>query len=120
MITNFGKMSDKHLKRIEEERSNSKPGFKDDFKKPDLDLVLGDFTRALQLVGEVGTKGANKYSDHGWLEVREGKRRYSSAMLRHYFKEEEGEWEDEELELPHAACVAWNALARLELILREQ
>ena len=94
-------------------------GAKDDSLKPDLDLVLGDFTRALQEVGKIGTKGAIKYSEHGWLSVPNGTRRYSSALLRHYFLESEGEYLDEELQLPHAACVAWNALARLELILRE-
>ena len=96
------------------------PGAKDDALKPNLDLVLGDFARALQAVGVVGTKGASKYSEHGWLSVEGGKRRYSSAMLRHYFLESEGEYVDKELKVPHAACVAWNALARLELILLEK
>ena len=32
-------------------------------------LVLGSFARALMAVTEVGTFGANKYSDRGWLEV---------------------------------------------------
>jgi len=97
-----------------------KAGAKDDSGKPDLDLVLGDFSKALQKVGEIGTKGAIKYSEHGWLSVPDGQRRYSSALLRHYFLESEGEYLDPELNLPHAACVAWNALARLELILREK
>lgn len=96
------------------------PGVKDDGSKPDLDLVLGDFASALELVGKVGTFGANKYTDHGWLEVENGVRRYSSAMLRHYFKESEGEYLDPETNLPHAAAVAWNALARLQLIFNER
>jgi len=95
-------------------------GAKDDSKKPDLDLVLGDFATALQLVGCVGTYGAKKYSKHGWLVVDNGVRRYSSAMLRHYFLESEGEYLDSETDLPHAAAVAWNALARLQLILNER
>lgn len=95
-------------------------GAKDDGKKPDLDLVLGDFAAALQLVGDVGTFGAKKYTDHGWLRVDNGIRRYTSAMLRHYFKESDGEYLDPEMNLPHAAAIAWNALARLQLIINER
>jgi hypothetical protein len=39
------------------------PGAKDDMDKPRLDLVLGDFKKALWGVGLVGTFGAKKYSD---------------------------------------------------------
>jgi hypothetical protein len=92
-------------------------GFKDDSDKPDLDLVLGGFSKALYEVGKVGTFGAKKYTDNGWKSVSNGERRYTSAMLRHYFKESDGELIDPESELSHATHTAWNALARLELIL---
>ena len=85
-----------------------------------MDLVLGRFPRALEAVSAVGTFGANKYSEDGWLQVPNGIRRYGSAMLRHYFKDSEGEYLDAETQLPHVAAVAWNALSRLELILLEK
>jgi len=94
------------------------PGAKLDNEKPMLDLVLGDFARALQEVGKVGTMGARKYSEHGWLSVDRGETRYLSAGLRHYFFYREGEEIDPESGLSHLAHSAWNALAVLELYLR--
>lgn len=103
------------------------PGAKLDAGKVMMGVVLQGFHRALRHVGQVGTKGAVKYSKFGFLEVDEGKARYTDAMMRHWFKECTGEEFDmvddqgnlgtEEL---HAACVAWNALARLEFILMEK
>lgn len=90
-------------------------GVKLDDGKPRLDLVLGDFSMALWLVGLVGTFGANKYSDSGWQYVDDGIERYSSAMLRHYLKHKSGERLDEESDQLHLAHMAWNALAVLQL-----
>ena len=95
------------------------PGAKLDNGKPRLSLVLGGFSNALQAVGEVGTFGANKYSDNGWLEVKNGLQRYSDAMLRHQFADMAGEDNDQESGLLHAAHSAWNALAVLELKLTQ-
>lgn len=95
----------------------SDPGAKLDVGKPRLGLVLGDFSRALVAVGEVGTFGANKYSDSGWLCVPNGIDRYTDALLRHLFAEFSNETIDSDSELLHAAHSAWNALARLELLL---
>lgn len=94
------------------------PGAKLDQGKNRLGLVLLAFSRALQEVGEVGTYGANKYSDNGWKFVTDGEARYTDAMLRHLFAETH-ELLDKETDLLHAAQVAWNALARLELKLME-
>lgn len=91
------------------------PGAKLDAGKNRLGLVLGSFANALWAVGEVGTYGANKYSDHGWRSVPNGMERYADAMLRHYFTHERGDVEDPETELDHLAHMAWNALAVLEL-----
>ena len=102
------------------------PGSKLDAGKNRLGLVLGGFARALEAVSEVGTLGANKYSDNGWKEVSNGSDRYTDAMLRHLMKEFKGELTDKELtemkgdKVLHASCVAWNALARLSLILNER
>lgn len=94
------------------------PGAKLDHGKPDLSLLLM-FGRALSAVGEVGTFGANKYTRGGWQFVPEGRNRYTAACLRHLCKEHY-EARDPDSGLLHAAHAAWNALARLELELREQ
>jgi hypothetical protein len=96
------------------------PGAKADDGKPDLDLVLGDFARALEVVGEIGTAGAKKYSEHGWLSVPNGIRRYLSAGWRHVLKFRRGEIYDYDSKQLHLGHAAWNALAVLELYLREQ
>ena len=96
------------------------PGAKLDAGKPRLGLVLMGFPRALEAVGHVGTYGAAKYSPGGWQHVRDGKQRYTDAMLRHLMAEARGEEVDEESGLGHAAQTCWNSLARLELMLREK
>lgn len=101
-------------------RKAGEPGAKLDQGKNRLGLVMFGFARALQAVGGVGTYGATKYSDNGWKDVPDGAARYTDAMLRHLLKEAEGETFDPSTGLAHAAQTAWNALARLELMLRKQ
>lgn len=96
------------------------PGAKLDAGKPRLALVLGDFARALRAVSEVGTLGAVKYSDRGWLQVPDAQARYADAALRHLFAYFAGELYDPELGTPHLANAAWDLLAVLELTLRER
>lgn len=96
------------------------PGTKLDAGKPRLGLVFMTMARALQEVGEVATFGANEYSDDGWLAVPDGERRYTDAMLRHLMKEAVGEERDAKSKLRHAAHTAWNALARLDLMIRRE
>lgn len=96
------------------------PGAKLDAGKIRPALVLGSFARALWKVSEVGTYGARKYSDNGWLSVDNGISRYSDAELRHMLREWMGEERDPDTDIEHAAHHAWNALARLELLLREK
>jgi hypothetical protein len=96
------------------------PGAKDDAEKPRLGLVLGGFPRALRAVGEIGTFGARKYTDNGWLVVPDGEARYTDALLRHLLADFEGETLDPESGYTHAAHAAWNALATLELRLRSK
>ena len=94
------------------------PGAKLDSGKNRLGLVLHGFPRAITEVGRIGTYGARKYTDNGWMQVCDGQRRYTDAMYRHLMAEAAGENSDPESGLLHAAHAAWNALARLELLLR--
>lgn len=96
------------------------PGAKLDQGKNRLGLVLMDFASALIEVGKVGTYGAKKYTDHGWLTVLEAEGRYTDAMFRHLLAEGKGELKDPDTNLLHAAHAAWNALARLRFILERQ
>ena len=100
-------------------KSQHEPGAKMDAGKNRLGLVFNGFSLALQAVGAVGTYGANKYTEEGWKAVPGAKERYTDALLRHLFKEFNGEALDQDSGLSHAAHLAWNALARLEFILEE-
>ena len=100
-------------------KSPNEAGSKLDAGKNRLGLVLCGFARALQEVGRVGTYGANKYTDNGWMSVPDGERRYTDAMLRHLMREATGEDNDPDTGLRHAAHAAWNALARLDLAIRK-
>ncbi len=100
-------------------KSQHDPGAKLDAGKSRAGLVLGGFARALLEVSEVGTFGAEKYTPQGWTQVPGGIERYTDAMYRHLLSEAAGERDDQETGLMHAAHAAWNALARLDLLLRE-
>lgn len=101
-------------------REQHQPGAKLDAGKLRPALVLGGFARALTAVTAVGTFGAAKYTDNGWMSVPNGEERYDDANLRHWLKEKSGEAIDQDSELEHAAHAAWNALARLDLLLRKR
>lgn len=100
-------------------RNPRESGAKLDAGKNRLGLIFEGFPRALQMVGEVGTYGAQKYTDNGWRDVPNGVSRYTDAMYRHLLAEAAGELCDKDTALRHAAHAAWNALARLELALIE-
>lgn len=95
-------------------------GAKLDAGKVEMGLILNGMPRALLQVARVATYGANKYTRDGWLSVPDGPRRYTDAMYRHLNAEARGEVHDADTSLEHAAHAAWNALARLELLLRGQ
>lgn len=82
--------------------------------------VVDYFPRAVMAVAAISTFGANKYAWKGWEGVEDGIARYSDAMMRHLLQEATGEELDPDSGMMHAAHAAWGALARLELILREQ
>lgn len=100
-------------------REANTPGAKLDAGKNRLGLVMHGFALALEQVGKVGTFGATKYTPNGWINVPNGVERYTDAMYRHLMLEAQGELLDPQTELFHAAHTAWNALARLDLMIRK-
>ncbi len=89
-------------------------------KSPVFRGAIDYFPRAISAVAGISAFGASKYAWKGWEGVDDGYNRYSDAMVRHLIYEGEGEVLDPDSGLLHAAHTAWNALARLELYLREQ
>jgi hypothetical protein len=92
-------------------------GIKHDEGKP---LVLKGFLRqfplAIEAVARVSEFGAEKYTWGGWETVPEGVERYGEALARHLLQE----GYDAESNMVHAAHAAWNAMARLELMMRQR
>ena len=94
----------------------------DNGKSPVSQGVLQYFPRALCEVANLSGAGAAKYSWKGWETVEDGINRYNNALSRHQLYEAiEGLYDDQPggTGLLHATAVAWNALAALELLLRE-
>lgn len=95
------------------------PGAKDDSEKVPMSLLFESFPRALLEVTKVAAFGAKKYTRNGWKAVPNATERYTDAKIRHLlFRYIEGD-HDKESELLHYAHEAWNALAILELYLKE-
>lgn len=92
----------------------------DSGKPPIYQGAVGYFPRALRALAHVSLVGSRKYSWRGWETVPDGFNRYSDALVRHLVAERcDGEL-DSDTGCYHAALVAWNACARLELMLREK
>lgn len=101
-------------------KGQHEPGAKVDAGKTRMHLITGGMARAITDVAKVGTMGAAKYSDGGWVSVSDGFRRYEDAQQRHAAYRHMGESHDPESGLLHLAHEAWNALAKLDLFIREQ
>lgn len=93
-------------------------GMKFDDGKIRPSIVLGDFSLALQEICKVGGYGIDKYGASNWLMVNNAHERYDNALLRHWLEGKAHEFDTESGHL-HVAHTAWNALACLELKLRE-
>jgi len=78
------------------------------------------FPRACLHVADVSTFGAAKYAWNGWSAVDDGFNRYKNAQYRHALYREMGEQIDPDSKKLHLAHEAWNAMAALELYLREE
>lgn len=101
-------------------KNQHEPGAKVDAGKVRMHLITGGMARAITEVAKVGTFGAAKYTDNGWIAVPDGFRRYEDAQQRHAAKRHMGETHDPDSSLLHLAHEAWNAMAKLDLYLREQ
>jgi hypothetical protein len=93
-------------------------------KAPIHQGVFQYFPRALLSVAEISKYGAEKYQldyqDINWARVEGGRGRYGDARGRHILGEFIDGPIDPESGKLHAAMAAWNALAYLELILKEE
>lgn len=112
--------SARHVELDPNGKSLNEPGAKGDAGKVRPAMVLGGFARALKGVCAVGTYGAAKYSPSGWLQVPDAESRYDDAKLRHWLDEKSGSDLDPDTELLHSLHEAWNALARVDLIIRRK
>jgi hypothetical protein len=87
-------------------------GVKNDEGKLRYDLVPW---KSLEPVVRVLMYGSDTYGDFNWREVPNGKRRYFSALLRHFLTWWGGEDTDPETGQPHLAHVIANALFLMEV-----
>lgn len=112
-------------RRIEKDPFGKSPndsGAKVDAGKTKVWLMLAGFSRALEEVAKVTTVGADKYTENGWVDVPDGKKRYMEAFARHMLAVGKGEVWDNGLggtNCMHKGQMIWNLLASLELELRE-
>ena len=100
--------------------ANGTPGAKLDAGKiPVVRGAMHYFPKAITAVAELSSIGARKYSWKGWESVPDGINRYADAMGRHELAiQDDYTRRDPDTGVLEATAVAWNALARLELILR--
>ena len=93
-------------------------GIKYDNNKPRLAEMIVDFKEPLEALCTVWEFGANKYGKSNWKDLENGFDRYSNALIRHLFAENNN-WFDDESKLLHASHIAFNALARLYFVIKE-
>lgn len=94
-------------------------GVKYDSGKPRIGLLMVEVPNAVEAVGALLGKGAEKYSVGNWKLVPDAAARYLDAQYRHDALHHQGEEVDPETGALHLAAVAVNALFRLELALLE-
>lgn len=100
-------------------RAPNTPGAKLDAAKPSVARgLLWYFPNACKEIARVSVAGARKYTWSGWETVPDGYNRYSDAAARHLL--DAPQVIDADTGAYHLAQVAWNAMAALELYIREQ
>ena len=89
-------------------------------KAPLVQGCLAYFPAALNAVAMVSKFGKEKYqttyAERNWYQLDDAENRYTDALARHLVRTPDDLY-DEESQLLHAAHAAWDALARLELLL---
>lgn len=105
-----------------EDVSESTPyvGIPGDADKPRPALLHSSMARAVAAVIRVLTYGAKKHSPDGWADVEDVDRVYLEKIYRHLSAEALGDDIEPESGELHAACVAADAMIRLEMRLRER
>jgi hypothetical protein len=94
---------------------------KDEGKAPIYQGFIKYFPRAIEAVANISKFGHDKYGTWGgWLDVDDGINRYQDAKCRHMIDEAKGEELAQDSQLLHAAHEAWGAMAKLELLLRNE
>ena len=101
------------------ERIQLMSGIKYDKDKQRLAEMIIDFQEPLKELCKVWEFGANKYGKSNWKQLEKGEERYSNALIRHLFAEDINLYDDES-SLLHASHIAFNALARLYFIIKQQ
>lgn len=89
-------------------------------KSPVRQGLLEYFPRACMAVANVSAFGAKKYDWGNWEFVENSINRYGNAECRHICEAAISGDTDKESGLLHITHEAWNAMAVLELKLREQ
>lgn len=91
-------------------------------KSPVYQGFVQYFPRAIRAVADISAFGAKKYNvpfeDQNWARVAVGQ--FEDAMARHTLDHAKGEVDAQDSKLKHLAHRAWNAMATLELALREE
>lgn len=97
----------------------------DEGKLPVWSAVVGWFPRAIREVARTSAYGnANRPHqalDEKLFSLPGGYTKFTDSLVRHLLDEQiEGEINHSDGELYHASQVAWNALVRLEILMREK
>jgi hypothetical protein len=91
-------------------------------KAPVVCGFIAYFPRAMNAVALVSEYGARKYNDGeyktDWQKVPNGFNRYSDGIGRHMTKAAIERYDDES-QIAHLAHLAWNAMAALEIALKD-
>jgi hypothetical protein len=73
---------------------------------------------AIEAYAEVMTFGANKYNDRNWEKGMPLNSSFIASALRHLYKWQKGEENDEETGLHHLAHMLWNVAGAVTMIRR--
>jgi len=106
-----------------EEAEEELKGVKTDSHKVDISVLFKQFPRALTAVAEASAYGHNKYRETdkdmlNFTRVENAESRYRGALMRHERDRYTDGYLDSESNLPHIYHKAWNALAELEMHLK--